>query len=64
MRRLLTFLLVSTLMATAQKVLLLLLRRTLLPTPMNLTGWRRSFPVNLEVDLSRPFAGDKKRWPS
>ena len=61
MRRLLTFLLVSTLMATAQKPPMPASSPTSFPNADELNQMAARFaPVNLEVDLSSLSAGDKK----
>ncbi len=61
MRRLLTFLLVSTLMATAQKTHAPASPDTSFPNADELNQMAARFaPVNLEVDLSGLSAGDKK----
>ncbi|HEX3155913.1 MAG TPA: hypothetical protein VHV32_14895 [Candidatus Angelobacter sp.] len=61
MRRLLTFLLVSTLMATAQKTPAPASGNTSFPNTDELNQMAARFaPVNLEVDLSGLSAGDKK----
>jgi hypothetical protein len=61
MRRLLTFLLVSTLMATAQKTPAPASAGTSFPNADELNQMAARFaPVNLEVDLSSLSAGDKK----
>lgn len=61
MRRLLTFLLVSTLMATAQKTPAPASAATSFPNADELNQMAARFaPVNLEVDLSALSAGDKK----
>src|SRR4051812_5779810 len=61
MRRLLTFLLVSTLMATAQKTPAPASADTSFPNADELNQMAARFaPVNLEVDLSSLSAGDKK----
>src|SRR5438270_3174007 len=61
MRRLLTFLLVSTIMATAQKPPMPASSPTSFPNAEELNQMAARFaPVNLEVDLSSLSAGDKK----
>jgi hypothetical protein len=61
MRRLLTFLLVSTIMATAQKTPAPVSAETSFPNADELNQMAARFaPVNLEVDLSSLSAGDKK----
>jgi hypothetical protein len=61
MRRLLTFLLVSTIMATAQKPPAPASSPTSFPNADELNQMAARFaPVNLEVDLSSLSAGDKK----
>ncbi len=61
MRRLLTFLLVSTLMATAQKTPAPASAENSFPNADELNQMAARFaPVNLEVDLSSLSAGDKK----
>src|SRR5438309_9195 len=61
MRRLLTFLLVSTIMATAQKPPMPASSPTSFPNADELNQMAARFaPVNLEVDLSSLSAGDKK----
>jgi hypothetical protein len=61
MRRLLTFLLVSTIMATAQKPPAPASSPASFPTADELNQMAARFaPVNLEVDLSSLSAGDKK----
>ena len=61
MRRLLTFLLVSTIMATAQKTPAPASADTSFPNADELNQMAARFaPVNLEVDLSSLSAGDKK----
>jgi Peptidase family M49 len=61
MRRLLTFLLVSTIMATAQKTPAPASADTSFPNAEELNQMTARFaPVNLEVDLSSLSAGDKK----
>jgi hypothetical protein len=61
MRRLLTFLLVSTIMATAQKPPTPASSPTSFPNADELNQMAARFaPVNLEVDLSSLSAGDKK----
>src|ERR1041385_2926161 len=61
MRRLLTFLLVSTIMATAQKTPAPASSPNAAPSADELNQMAARFaPVNLEVDLSSLSAGDKK----